>query len=104
MFSILCAGILAFLLLGALAACQVNAQQKASLPPQLLDVVRIIHPEDIAVAPNGWVYIISDDISSGIHSIVVLEGPKIIGNIPWINLKTENTFTLYTFSKSILVI
>lgn len=83
LFSILYAGILAFLLLGALAACQVNAQQNASLPPQLLEVVRIVHPEDIAVAPNGWVYIISDDISSGIHSIVVLEGPKIIGNIPW---------------------
>jgi len=82
MLSIFCAGTLAFLSLGAITACQVNAQQTAP-PPRLLDVVHIIHPEDIAIAPNGWVYIISDDVSSSMHSIVVLEGTKIIGNISW---------------------
>ena len=83
MLSLVSAGALAFLLLVALTACQINAQQTTPPLPQLLDVIRVAGPKDIAIAPNGWAYIISDGGSDGIVSIVVLDGSKIIGRIPW---------------------
>ncbi|MEZ4660009.1 MAG: hypothetical protein R2911_20830 [Caldilineaceae bacterium] len=67
LYLLIAVGVSLLLLISIVSACQVIAQQTAEpyAPPRLLDVVPIAGPKDIAVALNGWTYVVSDGGARG---------------------------------------
>jgi len=70
------------LLMVSVSTCQ-TAAQPSQQPPHLLGLIKGRGPEAITLGPNGYAYVINMGGEPGTAFISVLDGARLVANIPW---------------------